>query len=228
MRQVLHTCKKDENSSMLVSRVGKRILFVSLPFFLNFTSVFAQLPAAQDSLLHVWQQSLPRFAVGTNLLYDAAALTPNLSLEIGLSLRSTLAFSGSYNGWNRKGSETSNKKLVHSIFRADYRYWLCERFNGHFFGAGAIFTRYNVGQHSFFGLLDRAYRYDGTGYGGELTYGYHWMIDRRWGIEAAIGAGVVHFRFDKYPCATCSPISTSEKKTWLGPTNAAISLVYTL
>jgi hypothetical protein len=184
--------------------------------------------AQRNSVLSTWAQSLPRIAVGTNILYDGWFLTPNLSLEIGITTRNVVRLSGSYNGWNLAGSESNNKKLVHSLFRAGYRYYLCERYNGHFFGANAIFTRYNIGEQKLFGLLDPAYRYDGIGYGGELTYGYHFILGNHWGIEASLGVGILRFNYDKYPCEKCSRDYTKAKKTWMGPTDAAISLIYLL
>ncbi|MEG1935625.1 MAG: DUF3575 domain-containing protein, partial [Rikenellaceae bacterium] len=42
-------------------------------------------------------------AIKTNLLYGAAAYTPNLGLEIGLGRKTTLDISGGYNPWNRDG-----------------------------------------------------------------------------------------------------------------------------
>jgi hypothetical protein len=215
--------------------VWKTICKATISLFVLATGALCAQPSSQapnyeqrDSALFLWAQSLPRFAIGTNILYDGLFLTPNLSLEIGTSLHSALRLSGSYNGWNRVGTETNNKKLVHSLFRLGYRYYPCERYNGHSFGVNALFTRYNIGQQKLFGLLDPAYRYDGIGYGGELSYGYHFILGAHWGIEASLGLGVLHLSFDKYPCEKCARDHTKEKKTWMGPTDAAVSLIYML
>jgi len=174
------------------------------------------------------QASLPRFAIKTNLLYGAAAFTPNLAFEFGLGRRTSLELMGSHNPWNLSGSLDGNKKLVHTALRAEFRYCLCERFNGHFFGADVIFSRYNIGTHEVPMLFKKEYRYDGVAYGGGVTYGYHLMVGKRWGIEFSVGAGVLWLDYDRYECAACNRNGIPEKKVYFGPTNASINLVFLL
>jgi hypothetical protein len=173
-------------------------------------------------------RSLPHLAIGINLLYGAATFTPNLTLEVGVHPRSTIYISGSYNPWNRKGSEVNNKKWVHSIARAGYRYYFCERYNGHYVGINALFARYNVSGHKLLGAANPALRYDGTAWGGELNYGYHFMLSPHWNLELGVGAGVVHFNHRVYDCAKCGKQLDRRSTTRLLPTNAAISIIYIL
>ena len=70
-----------------------------------------------------------KFAVKSNLLYDATA-TINLGVEVGLSKKWSLDLSGNYNGW-MLGDEA---RFKHWLVQPEARYWLCEKFNGHFFG----------------------------------------------------------------------------------------------
>ncbi len=184
------------------------------------------------------QGMTPRFALKTNLLYgfgialgtwDAGAITPNLSFEFGLGKRTSLEIGGSYNPWNWKGSEESNRKLVHMIIKPEFRYWLCERFDGHFFGAHLLYGRFNAGTYQVPLLFDKEYRYDGHAFGAGVTYGYNWAFHKRWGVEFAIGAGVIWMTYDRYDCAWCGPDKESPtplRKWYFGPTNAAISLVF--
>lgn len=169
---------------------------------------------------------LPAVALKTNVLYGAATLTPNLALEIGLSKKSTLELSGSYNPWNRRGSLSSNKKLVHVLTRAQYRYWLCERYNGHFIGGGAIYTDYNVSEWRIPGLFKKEHRYEGYAVGGEFVYGHQFMLGKKWGLELGLGVGVMRFNYDKYDCTMCDREAQRGSKTYFGPTNASISLVF--
>ncbi len=171
------------------------------------------------------QGSLPRVALKTNLLYWATA-TPNLALEIGLGRRTSLELSGSYNPWDRTGSLESNKKLVHMVLRPEFRWWLCERYNGHFFGAHAIYARYNIGSHDIPLLFKKEYRYDGHAVGGGVSYGYHWAFARRWGLEFSVGVGAMWLKYDRYDCAACDRDAKPLTKTYFGPTNAAINLVF--
>ena len=85
-------------------------------------------------------------AIKTNLLYGGYTYTPNLSLEIGLGKRSTLDLGGGYNPWNLDGTAENNKKLVHWLGEIEYRYWLCQRFSGHFLGVHVLGSQYNIAQ----------------------------------------------------------------------------------
>ncbi len=172
------------------------------------------------------QTALPRWAVKTNLLYGAATLTPNLAIEVGLGRRTSLQLSGSYNPWNLKGTVDKDKKMVHMILGPEFRYWFCERYNGHFLGADLIFGKYNISTHEVPLLFEKEYRYQGVVYGAGITYGYQMMLGKRWGLEFAIGAGVLLLDYDRYSCAACDRNAVPKKKTYFGPTNAAINLIF--
>ena len=80
-------------------------------------------------------------AVKTNLLYWATS-TPNIGFEFGLGKRTTLDLVGGYNPWTL--NKDDNKKIKHWMVMPEFRYWLCERFNGHFFGIHTGFAEYNI------------------------------------------------------------------------------------
>ena len=86
---------------------------------------------------------------------------------------------------------------MHWLIQPELRYWFCEPAGGHFIGIHAIATQYNIGGHKFFHIFDKGYRYEGWGAGAGFTYGYSWMLSRRWAIEAYLGLGIVHLDFDK-------------------------------
>ena len=162
-----------------------------------------------------------QIAMKSNLLYDATS-TFNLGIETGLSSRWSLDFSASYNPWTFSG----NKKMKHFFVQPEVRYWFCETFNGHFVGAHLIGGVYNVGGVSLPGL-NKDYRYEGTMLGAGLTYGYQWMIGKRWSIEAALGVGYVYTKYDKYECKHCGDkLESKQKNGFLTPTKAAFSIVY--
>lgn len=168
-------------------------------------------------------------AIKTNLLYSAYSSTPNLSIELGLGKRSTLELGGGYNPWNLNGTDGDNKKLVHWLGQVEYRYWLCRRFSGHFFGAHVLGSQYNISGHELpllFGKGSRNYRYEGQGYGGGISYGYNFFLGKRWSLETTIGVGYARLHYDKYDCAKCGSKIGTESKDYLGPTKAGISLIY--
>ena len=138
----------------------------------------------------------PVFAVKTNALYWATT-TPNLGFEVALSPKITLDISGNYNPW----TFSDNEKLKHWLVQPELRYWLCDRFSGHFLGIHAHYAEFNVGGIKMLGL-DK-YRYQGNLYGGGISYGYHWILSKRWSIEGVIGVGYAHIEYDKYKCRKC-------------------------
>ncbi len=162
----------------------------------------------------------------TNLLYGAATLTPNLGAEVGLGDKSTLSLEVGYNPWNLNGSETNNKKLVHLLIEPEYRYWLKNRFNGHFFGVHALFAEYNVGGYDIPLLFEKEYRYEGSAYGGGLSYGYLWKMNPHWGMEFNVGLGVAYLDYKQYDCPKCGSLVGNKTETYFGPTKAGISLIY--
>ena len=169
---------------------------------------------------------MPKYALKINLLYGLGTLTPNLAFEIGTGRKTSFEFSGSYNGWKLSGSHNSNKKLVHMILRPEFRWWMCERFDGHFFGVHAFYGRYNISTHEVPLLFKKENRYDGHAFGAGFTYGYHWMLDKHWGIEFNVGVGAAYLDYDRFDCAVCDYAPIPETKWYFGPTRAGITLVY--
>lgn len=168
-------------------------------------------------------------AVKTNLLYGAYTYTPNLGMEIGLGKRTTLDFGAGYNWFNRNGSQVDNKKLVHWLAQVEYRYWLCSKFSGHFFGLHALGTQYNIAGHELplvFGKGSKNLRYEGWGAGAGISYGYNFYLGRRWSLEANIGVGYARLHYDKFECVKCGKKIATENRNYWGPTKAGISLIY--
>lgn len=166
-------------------------------------------------------------AVKTNLLYDATA-TVNAGIEVGLAPRWTLDLSGNYNGWTIRGH-----KWKHWLAQPELRYWFCDRFAGHFLGLHALGGQYNVGlipnDIKFLGtdfsqLTD--HRFQGWGVGAGIAYGYAFILGRNWNLELEVGAGYVYLDYDKYQCTTCSRKVGENQRHYIGPTKAAINLVY--
>lgn len=180
----------------------------------------------------------PRYAVKLNLLHGGALLTPNLGVEFGLGQKTSLDIYAAYNPWNLDKDdkikpnadldEVDNKKMVHTIIQPEFRYWLCERFNGHFFGVHAMYANYNVNGHNFMSVFDKDYRYEGYALGGGISYGYHLMLGEKWGLEFTVGAGIARMKYDRYGCELCDDRLDSKTKTYFGPTKAGISLVFNI
>ena len=167
-------------------------------------------------------------AIKTNLLYDATA-TINAGIEVGLAPRWTLDVSGNYNNWTM----SHDRKWKHWLLQPEARYWFCNKFIGHFLGIHAHGGQYNLGnlenEINFLGtdfsqLSDK--RYQGWFLGLGMAYGYSWVLSRHWNLEFELGIGYAYSRYDSYPCATCGERLDKGDHHYVGPTKAAINLIY--
>ena len=171
-----------------------------------------------------------KVAIKTNLVYDATA-TINVGMEFGLAPKWSLDVSGNYNAW--KINDTA-ARWKHWAAQPEFRYWLCDRFSGHFFGLHFHGGQYNVGaiknNISFLGtdyskLTDQ--RFQGWFAGAGIAYGYSWILGKHWNLEAEIGFGYSYTVYDRFECAGCGKkVEEGVDHHYVGPTKAAINLVY--
>jgi hypothetical protein len=168
------------------------------------------------------------FAVKTNLIYDATA-TVNVGMEVGLAPRWTFDLSGNLNTW----SKNEYTKWKHWMVQPEARYWFCDRFSRHFIGVHLLTGAFNFGNInnniSFLGtdfsvLSD--YRYQGYAYGGGLAYGFAFVLSKHLNLELEVGAGYVYLDYEKFECADCGRKVGEGNHHYVGPTKAAINLVY--
>ena len=127
-------------------------------------------------------------AIKTKLPSDAF-LNINLGAEVGLAPQWTLDASGQFNGWTL----SHDRRRKHWVLQPEARYWLCDRFSGHFFGAHMHAGQYNVG--GFNGVINllgtdarklKDYRYQGWFVGpGGATVPVHRMRQKSGNEQAA-------------------------------------------
>lgn len=188
-------------------------------FFVLVLGVFL---AGMPTCLH----SQNRFAFKTNLLYDATA-TVNAGIEVGLGRQWSVDLSGNYNAWSVMG----DARWKHWMVQPELRYWLCERFGGHFFGIHALGGPWNFGYMpnsvkflgSDFSVLGDS-RYEGWGVGAGIAYGYAVILGKHWNLELEAGAGYIYNRWRG--CDACGKGETWTPHNYFGPTKLAVSLVY--
>ncbi len=180
--------------------------------------------------------SAQKIAIKNNMLYDAIP-TVNLGIEIGLGRRTTLDISGNYNAWDM--NKAQNEKLRHMLIQPEFRYYFCEKMNGHFIGAHVHGMEYNVCGHNWLlntfktastlnGFSEEKSRYQGVGYGAGIVYGYDIVLSSHFNIELAVGAGYVHLDYDRYGPDKCSAFLGSDVKDYWGLTKLGVSLVYVI
>ena len=155
------------------------------------------------SLFCTKSMSAQQIGIKTNILYDASA-TINMGVEFALAPKWTLDISGA-------------------------RYWLCEKFNGHFFGLHVHGGEFNVGNVCTpFGLFGdcRDSRHKGWYYGAGISYGYQWLIGTRWNLELSAGIGYVGADYTAYKAPVCGPRIGPGHHDYFGPTKASVSIIY--
>lgn len=200
-----------ENFMKLIRRLALFVCFLSAAFFSN----------AQD------------FALKTNLL-GWATTNLNIGAEIGTSHRTTVQVFGMLNPWDFG----SNKHFRVWTLQPEFRYWLCERFNGWLFGVHMLGGEYNAKNYNFplKGLIvgkdkwpdltgDNSGRHsEGWYIGAGITAGYQWILSDHWNLEASIGVGYIYSPLKYYGrCDTCLE---KQNLHYVGPTKAAVSFLY--
>lgn len=191
----------------MYKKFGKKFFLVFLALLASLSGAFAQ-----------------KMAIKNNLFYDATA-TPNLAIELALSRKTTLELGAGINLFDF----FDNKKAKHWLVQPELRWWMCDVFNGHFFGVHAHGAQFNVGGWDIpVGRLEKFkdHRYQGYLYGGGISYGYQWLLSPRWNIELSLGGGFARIHYEKYPCATCGTKLDEGDHNYWGVTKAALSLIY--
>lgn len=108
---------------------------------------------------------------GTVVVGAEAALTDNWTVE-------TSAY------WNPIRTERLTTQV--GAVQLGVRHWFYEDFVGHFLGLHASWVDYRIG--------NRRRTYDGRAYGIGVSYGYAWILSKRWNLVVEAGAGLYRTR----------------------------------
>lgn len=175
----------------------------------------------------IFAMNAQMIAVKSNVVYDATA-TLNVGAEYAINKMFSVDLSGNYNGWDIKSDGTS---WQHYLVQPEFRYWMRESFNGHYFGVHGIYAGYEIARMEI-PLMDfeGRYIYDGSAYGGGLSYGYQLYITPRINIEFSLGVGYLNFEYDKYRYRKKDDPDKGFEgrftKGYFGPTKLGISIMY--
>lgn len=188
-------------------------------------------------LLVNFQAFSQKIAIKNNLAYDALS-TPNLSLEFSLGERWTLDTQVGMNFFFYESNAIANryktKKWSHWLVQPEIRYWTCEKFNGWFFGMHMHGGQMNVAGINIPFVLQNKHkemkgrRYEGYFYGGGISAGYQWILSGRIALETSLGLGYAHVEYDRFGCAACGKKTGRGSADYIGPTRAALSIIYML
>lgn len=168
-------------------------------------------------------------AIKSNILYDLTA-TISAGIEVGLAPRWSIDVSGNFNAWTMK----NDRRWKHYLVQPEVRYWLCDRFMGHF-----LALHLHGGQYNFGGIKNSinflgtnlsnltTHRYQGWFAGAGVGYGYAFVLGRHWNLEIEAGIGYAYTVFDEFECAGCGrKVNTDLNHHYFGPTKLAVNFVY--
>lgn len=128
-----------------------------------------------------------RWAIKTNVAYLAATVA-NLGIEYSFGEHYSIDFPIIYSPY----TVARNYCLRLFAVQPEFRYWLRNPMQGHFFGVHMNVGRFNIAVNS-------KTRYQSSGlYGVGLSYGYMLPFARRWAAEFTIGAGYVYTKYDSF------------------------------
>ena len=161
--------------------------------------------------------------IKTNALYWATT-TVNLGTEIGLGPKSTLNLSGAWNPWEFKNDKT----FKHWMVSPEFRWYMKDRFNGHFLGLNMIYGQGELQGFNMFVLyksISPDVRYKGWMTSAALSYGYQWAIGKHWNMEATVALGLVYMNYDAYNPVNNMRTGSGDKLMVL-PTKLALNFIY--
>ena len=174
-----------------------RVAFISCVFLCSTLSICAQ-----------------RVALHTNTI-DWLTLSPNLGVEFSLNSRLSLDFSAAGNPFKVR----DDMYLRQARIQSELKYWFTGILTCHYMGVTAGYGAFD------FGLRSRGFY--GDAYAAGLTYGYSWILSRRWNMEISTGIGALYYRMARYTPGTPHP-QPNESGWTIAPVKLAFSFIYVL
>lgn len=160
------------------------------------------------------QTHAQRVAVRTNAMQWAAA-SPNLGLEFALGNYFTLECTAGacpfrvMDKWYFK----------HLHVQPELKYWFQNLMSRNYVGITAFVSTFDL-------AMGKRAAY-GDAYAVGATYGYQWVISRRWNIELAAGLGVIHHRTVRY-VPGCEHGKPNQSGWAFAPVKLGVSFMYIL
>lgn len=153
-----------------------------------------------------------RLAVRTNVP-EWFVSSPNVGLEFTLNSKLSLDMTGAL------CPVTFKKDLYYKHIRcqSEIKYWFENILSRHYVGLMGYYSSFDIG-------VKRKGCF-GDSYAFGITYGYNWVISRRWNFELSAGLGAIRYRIDRYtpPAHHSSPNETG----WIAaPIKLGASFVY--
>lgn len=164
------------------------------------------------------------FAVRTNLLYDAFLL-PTLGVEWRINRDLGIKLDGSLSWWGGNSDKVQKMWLLSPEVR-----WYLLANKRFYVGASGSYGEYNIYKYMLGNMLT-----DDTGYQGKLwnagvTVGYQLCLSRNFSVDFNLGLGYTRSEYDSFAMIDKVRVykDRDKSKNFWGPTQAGISLVWTI
>lgn len=182
-------------------------------------------PAPVAERLSPEPEQLYRFAVRTNVLYDAFLL-PTLGVEWRVNRDLGVKLDGSLAWWS--GGSNGKVQKMWMLSPEVRRYLLdSKRF---YVGLSGSYGEYNIYKYMLGGVLSKDTGYQGKCWNVGLTLGYQLYLSRAFSVDFNLGLGYTRSEYDSYGVTDGVRVykERNNSKHFWGPTRAGISLVWTI
>lgn len=163
-------------------------------------------------------------ALRTNLLYDALLL-PTLGIEWRIDRNIGVRLDGSLSRWGGSAGKVQKMWLLNPEVR-----WYLLRDRRFYLGASATYGEYNLYGYPLGNLLRDDTGYQGHLWNAGLSLGYQLRLCRALSVDFNLGLGYTRSEYDSFTLIDRTRVSRerNRKKSFWGPTQAGISLVWTI
>lgn len=188
------------------------------------TAVQQQPEQPSSEVLPVVSQSETyRFALRTNLLYDAMLL-PTLGVEWRVNRDWGVKLDGSLSWWGSNSDKVQKIWLLNPEVR-----WYLLRDRRFYVGASGSYGEYNIYKYPVGSLFSKDTGYQGSLWSAGVTVGYQLCLSRHFSVDFNLGLGYTRSKYDSFGMTDGVRVSKErdKSKNFFGPTQAGISLVWT-
>ena len=165
-----------------------------------------------------------RFAVRTNVLYDAFLL-PTLGVEWRINSDIGFKLDGSLARWGDEHGKVQKMWLLNPELR-----WYLLRNKRLYAGLSGCYGKANIYKYMMGSVLSKNTGYQGSFWNAGLTVGYQLYLSRNFSLDFNLGLGYTRFDYDSFGIIDGVRIykGKDQSKNLWGPTQAGITLIWTI